>query len=252
MKSSQLVMLILVLVVILGSSFSAHAVLFRNSYVSFELPDRWSCILEQTEYVCKAQTPGQESKEAVIILTAKEAGPADNLAAYEAHLKAPKQVPSLTGVPTTSQVVQPPKIRNIANQPWVDGLQLGSEIPNYYTRYMATLKDRIGILVTFSAHKRYYSKYAQDFLKAVESLKVLVTSQSLNSSTASSGGVGGNFGSPINIGDDAGVSEAPPEEGSGSGTHLKQSLLALGAALAAIGLYVYAKQKPKPRPPKKK
>ncbi len=235
------------------SSLSAHGVTFRNSYVSFELPNRWGCVLEQTEYVCRAQTPGQESKEAVIILTAKEAGPADNLAAYEAHLKAPKQVPSLTGVPTMSQVVSPPKITNISGQPWVDGLQLGSEIPNYYTRYMATLKDRIGILVTFSAHKKYYSKYADDFFKAVLSLKVLVTSQSLNAATATGTG-GGNFGAPINISTDPNIGindEAPPEEGSGSGTHLKQSLMALGFVLAAIGLYIYAKR-PVKRPPKKK
>ena len=239
--------------ILLFSSLSAHGVIFRNSYVSFELPNRWACILEQTEYVCRAQTPGQESKEAVIILTAKEAGPADNLAAYEAHLKTPKQVPSLTGVPTMSQVVSPPKITNIANQPWVDGLQLGSEIPNYYTRYMATLKDRIGILVTFSAHKKYYSKYADDFFKAVLSLKVLVTSQSINSANASAAG-GGNLGSPINISTDPNMGmneDAPPEEGSGSGTHLKQSLLALGFVIAAIGLYIYAKRPVKRRPKKK-
>lgn len=248
MKSSSTLSLILFFV-----SISAQGVSFRNSYVSFELPNRWACILEQTEYVCRAQTAGQESKEAVIILTAKEAGPADNLAAYEAHLKSPKQVPSLSGVPTMSQVVSPPKITNIANQPWVDGLQLGSEIPNYYTRYMATLKDRIGILVTFSAHKKYYSKYADDFFKAVLSLKVLVTAQSLNNANATATG-GGNFGSPINLSSDANGSlneEAPPEEGSGSGSHLKQSLLALGLVLAAIGLYIYAK-KPAKGPPKKK
>ncbi len=250
MKAPRLVSLIL----ISATGFAAHATTFRNSYVSFELPNRWNCILEQTEYVCRSQTPGQESKEAVIILTAKEAGPADNLQAYEAHLKSPKQVPSLTGIPTMSQVVSPPKITNIANQPWVDGLQLGSEIPNYYTRYMATLKDRIGILVTFSAHKKYYSKYADDFFKAVLSLKVLVTSQSLNNNTAIANGGNGNFGSPINLSGDSGGGdlEAPPEEGSGSGSHLKQSILALGLVLAAIGLYIYAKQKPKGPPPKKK
>jgi hypothetical protein len=148
-----------------------------------------------------------------------------------------------------SQVVSPPKITNIANQPWVDGLQLGSEIPNYYTRYMATLKDRIGILVTFSAHKKYYSKYADDFFKAILSLKVLVTSQSLNSASANLN-VGGNFGSPINLSNEGSVDgEAPPEEGSGSGSHVKQSLLALGLVIAAIGLYIYARQKPKSKGP---
>lgn len=235
------------------STLQAHATTFRNSYVSFDLPNRWNCFLEQTEYVCRAQTPGQESKEAVIILTAKEAGPADNLAAYEAHLKSPKSIPSLTGVPTQSQVVKPPIVRNIAMYPWVDGFQLGSEIPNYYTRYMATIKDRIGILVTFSAHKKYYSKYANDFFKAIESLRVLVTSQSLNATQNATGGVGG-LGSTINLPNDSNGlgDEMAPEEGSGTNASgLKKSILALGAILAAIGLYIFFKKKSKP-PPRRK
>ncbi len=233
---------------------TARATTFRNSYVSFDLPERWSCILEQTEYVCRAQTSGQESKEAVIILTAKEAGPADNLQAYEAHLKSPKSIPSITGVPTLSQVVKPPVVRNIAMHPWVDGFQLGSEIPNYYTRYMATIKDRIGILVTFSAHKKYYSKYANDFFKAIESLRVLVTAQSLSSGQVGGAGGMGGLGGQINLpNDNSGLGdEVAPDEGSGSGgAGLKKSLLTLGLVAAAIGLYIFFKQNSKNKPKRK-
>jgi hypothetical protein len=57
MKSPSIISLIFLI-----ASTSAHAVTFRNSYVSFELPNRWACVLEQTEYVCRAQTPGQEKQ----------------------------------------------------------------------------------------------------------------------------------------------------------------------------------------------
>ena len=51
-------------------------------------------------------------------------------------------------------------------------MHLGSEVPYYYTRYLATVKVQIAILVTFSAHQRYYTKYSNDFFKAILSLRV--------------------------------------------------------------------------------
>ena len=51
---------------------SAQARSFKNAYISFEIQDNWKCKTEQSEWVCRSEDP-QESKEAVIILTAKEA-----------------------------------------------------------------------------------------------------------------------------------------------------------------------------------
>lgn len=58
---------------------------------------------------------------------------------------------------------------------------MGSEVPNYYTRYVATIKEnKIAILVTFSAHKNFYPKYSQLFFDAISSLKVNATTDLLN------------------------------------------------------------------------
>jgi len=65
------------------------------------------------------------------------------------------------------------KLRKINGVDWIDSLKLGSEVKTYYTRYTATVKDSLGILVTFSAHKDHFSKYSGDFIKAVQSLKVI-------------------------------------------------------------------------------
>ena len=73
--------------VILSSSL-ANAKIFRNAYISFEMPESWNCNLEQTEWVCRSEQ-GKEAKEAIIILTAKEVGPTDSLALYEGHLNTP-------------------------------------------------------------------------------------------------------------------------------------------------------------------
>ena len=80
---------------------TSSAKVFRNAYISFELPQKWQCKIEGTEWVCSS-TFRQQSREAVIILTAKEVGPTDNISAYEAHLKQPRLITSKAGKPTRS------------------------------------------------------------------------------------------------------------------------------------------------------
>lgn len=154
-------------------SFSAQAKVFRNAYISFEMPETWKCNLEQTEWVCRSEQ-SKESKEAIIILTAKEVGPTDTFPLYENHLNEPINS-NLKGTSQISKVVYKSKTVLINDQNWLDSLHMGSEVANYFTRYLATIKDRIAILVTFSAHKQFYTKYSQDFFKAVMSLRVIAT-----------------------------------------------------------------------------
>ncbi len=83
-------------VVVILLSFSAQAKVFRNAYISFEMPETWKCNLEQTEWVCRSEQ-NKESKEAIIILTAKEVGPTDSFPLYQTHLDAPITVTSRGG-----------------------------------------------------------------------------------------------------------------------------------------------------------
>lgn len=154
---------------------SLDAKLFRNAYVSFELPEKtWSCSLEQTEWVCRSGDP-KSSREAIIILTAKEVGPTDSLDAYLKHLGSPQPTAFKTQANSTSKIVYPSKLVMINDHNWVDGLHLASEVPNYYTRYLATIKDKIAVLVTLSAHANHYTRYSKDFFKTVQSLRVIAT-----------------------------------------------------------------------------
>src|SRR5271156_4831665 len=82
----------------------AHAKLFRNAYVSFELPPNWNCKLEGSEWVCENDFAGK-TKEAIVILTAKEVGPTDTLAAYLAHMQTPRTITGRGGVPSKSQII---------------------------------------------------------------------------------------------------------------------------------------------------
>ena len=233
---------------LLAPTESAEAKTFRNAYVSFDLADRWDCTLEQTEWVCRTNPGPTDSREAVIILTAKEVGPSDSLNAYQQHLKTARSIFSRSNQPIQSRILKVEQ-RNINQHPWVDGMHEASEIPNYYTRYLATTKDKIAVLVTFSAHKNHYSKYSSDFYKAIESLRVIAT-KNLMGGAGGAGGVGvpgaGMLGSS-NTGS-MGMGDELPEEGSGGGSDTTtKAAMALAALLLLGGLYlVLGKKKKKP------
>jgi hypothetical protein len=227
-------------------SWSAEAKVFRNAYVAFELPDVWNCTLEHTEWVCRSNNE-KESKEAIIILTAKEVGPTDTFEAYTSHLNAPQQVAYKGAGTGLSRIIYPPKKVQINDQPWIDGLHLASEVPNYYTRYLATIKDKIAILVTFSAHKDHYTKYSQDFFRAVMSLRVIATKNLL--AKPEMGPLrpsGETLGGPIAgamPGDMMGMEGEGGEGGGGGGSNTRNLMLGLALILAMVGGYIYWKSK---------
>ncbi|MDZ4678387.1 MAG: hypothetical protein SGI74_12860 [Oligoflexia bacterium] len=229
------------LYIILCASFfavNAEAKLFRNAYVQFELPESWNCNLEGTEWVC-ASTKKDDARESIIILTAKEVGPQDSFASYENYLKVPRLLKLPTGKETPSQVKNS-RIRKINDHQWVDSLHLGSEISGYYTRYLATIKDKLAILVTLSAHQKFYTKFSNDYFKAVESLRVVATKDLFAPKAlapvkpgSETIGVGTNTSLP---GD-----EAPPEEENGE-SHEPLVLGGGGLLLLALGYYMWRKK----------
>ena len=231
---------------------AAHAKRFRNAYVSFELPPNWNCKLEGSEWVCENDFSAK-TKEAIIILSAKEVGPTDTLQAYMAHLQTPRTLQGKGGVVSKSKIVHV-KERLIANQMWVDGMHEGSEVGPYFTRYLATIKDRIAILVPFSAHKQHYTKYSGDFIKAVESLRVVATKDTLGDRGGGMDARRGaeTIGAPIGQNIPSYDTENLPGEGSGRGKkYFNFLLLAILAAVVGFIFYRRANQKPPPRPPGK-
>lgn len=213
----------------------AHAKKFRNSYIEFELPPRWTCQSEHTEWICRNSIIKKElKKQAVIIFTAKEVGVEDTIANYKEHLNKVKMIQGPKGKPLSS-TVKNVKETKINGQIWVDGFHLNSEVPLYFTRYLATIKQSIAVLVTFSAHQRYYTKYVNDFAKSIRSLRIIASGDLLqgSSGTSSDGGVlGSGFGG---LGLDALEDEFPEEPMGSSG--IGQKILILAILLIIIGAY---------------
>jgi hypothetical protein len=151
-------------------STTAFAKRFSSKYCEFELPSGWDCALEGSEYVCQSENADRK-KESIIILAAKIRGEQDNLDEYMAYLKKQKEY-NLPGGKKQISEPKDTKLTRINEQQWVDALHLASEVPGFYTRYLATVKEDLGVAVTFSVTKDLYSSYQPIIDKLVSTLKV--------------------------------------------------------------------------------
>ncbi len=166
----------------LTASPYVQAAKFANQFVEFELPPQWQCNLEGAEWVCNSQDPAKR-RDAMIVLAAKVRGPQDSLDQYLEYLKSPKTYNTPQNRPVTSEAKYAKTI-SINGQAWVDSLHLASEIPGFYTRYLATIKSDIGVLVTYSINKDKYQQYLNDFEGMVKTLKVFRKAGGINAAPA--------------------------------------------------------------------
>ena len=225
---------------ILASSTLVQAKVFRNAYIAFEMPDDWNCTLEQTEWVCRSSKE-PDSKEAIIILTAKEVGPTDSFQLYENHLNNPIAANAAAAKSTQSQLVYKAKYVQINNHKWLDGLHNSSEVPNYFTRYLSTIKNRIAVLVTFSAHKKYYAKYSSMFHNAIMSMNIIASRDLLSKSEMGPIRVGeGTLGQTISPAMPADMYNDSSADKKGGGMGLLLGLLLVGGSIA--GFFYYKKK----------
>ena len=177
MNSFLISNLFLAFVFLLTPSIS-QSKLFKCSYVSFEIPETWDCKAFEQHWVCHDKY--QEKKvEAFITLTAKIAGEFDKTDNYLAYLKEEKTWVAQTGEEITSKKMGSEAKYIYPNKfPWVEATHLNSEQPSYISRYVGTVccedsSSQLGMILVLNAHEDLWSKYADIFLKAINSLKLL-------------------------------------------------------------------------------
>ena len=134
------------------------------------------------------------------------------------------------------------QLRALGGQNWVQSQHLGSEIQDYYTLYLATVKDRLAILISFSADKAHYAKYNPIFDKAIRTFKIVANQQLLFPKIPAPGAPDGfAIQGPSLKSEDL---RPPPEQRSRSRTGV---MIVLGFVLALIagGLYIYQSKRKK-------
>jgi hypothetical protein len=159
---------------ILGFSFCtalSWSKTFRTEFVRFELPPNWDCKKEELDWVCQSDNLNEHS-EVLLIVVAKDKNDADDsLEKYSEYLKVPRQMRDLAGNAYQSKVHYVNK-KTIKEQPWIDSLHAGSEIPGFYSRYLATTKDKVAALVTYSIADSVNAKWAPIMDSLINSMEV--------------------------------------------------------------------------------
>lgn len=174
----------LVALVVLWSS-AAWPATFHNQFVEFTLPAGWTCQLEDAEWVCQGTDP-LNRREAIIVLAAKLKGDQDTLATYADYLKGPRRYSDPKGQEIVSRV-KFVRERQVNGYTWIDALHEDSEIPGFLTRYFATVRDDIGVLVTYSVRRDRYMARTPEFEAMVSSLKVFRSHRPVATTSRASG-----------------------------------------------------------------
>ncbi len=157
--------------VILLSLFLFPVSLFalQTQYISFEHPEKWGCENAQGTYICQS-TQDPEKREALVMSVATIASDWDSLDNYLTFLKTPKTYKDDRGQEITSQISYVHR-RKINGVEWIDSLQYNVELPGFWTRYLATVQNKLAILITYVVSDDYYKQMAPLFERMVLTLK---------------------------------------------------------------------------------
>jgi hypothetical protein len=156
---------------------SAQAKVFKNSFLQFDLPDDWTCVLANTEWICNPMNKAA-TREAVLVIAAKAAGPEDNFESFQKNLSLPRTIQSRVGAEIESKVLQVKPLK-IQGQTWLEALHFGSEIEEFYTQYLVTVKEQLSILVSLSCQKAVFTKYSSLFSKIIPTFRIIANNSLL-------------------------------------------------------------------------
>ncbi len=225
---------------------------FKNSYIEFRMPDQWQCHLKERAWLCRHRVSTsckknrssedckeqiKKSREAVIVVAAKQKSSIDSLKAFSDHFGTAKPVKA-PGRSSQSKVIHN-KIVGIRQLKWVDGMHLSSELPHYYTRYLSTIKGDVAVLVSFTAHKKFYTKYSSDFFKGIKSLNVTATQLSKVDRKELGKQI---LSHPIDLPDELFGNSGKNEPG-GRSDSFSYLLFMFSMVLAAVGVFIWFKKK---------
>lgn len=143
----------------------------RQSFgpLQFQVPNDWSCQTDADNYICLS--PGDEVTPAsALVVSYKLKSAQDSLEIYQDQLNRPRQIQNnevlLNSVPKGVRRL------TLGQHVWVEGIQLGSEVQNYYTHYYATTTSANAILASISIPERKYEAQKALINKIVQSFQI--------------------------------------------------------------------------------
>jgi len=220
---------------------------FKSKFIQFDLPRNWSCQKEDIDWVCQPDNV-VERTEAIVVVVRKQRDPVDDtFKKFKAYLGQQKSMIDLSGKSYRSQVKYL-KTKKIQGHEWVDSLQTGSEIPNFYSRYLVTTKEKITGMISYHVAESVWAKWAEP-LSAMADSAVIRFDENAYNELVKTPNAEPLFGSRPSVSTVArrqpvldNKSNIDAQKESSDGLQPGQ-MIALAFLLGGIGFFVYHKKK---------
>lgn len=220
-------------------TLGASAKTFKTQFIKIDLPPNWDCRQEEIDWVCQPDNLAERSEAILVVVTKSVNEVDDTLDKYEEELKKERDMRDLLGNAYKSQIKYVRR-REIQKWPWVDALHLGSEIPGFYTRYVASIREKVAGLLTYSIAESVYPKYAQLMDQMIDSAEIYFDPKAFAEAMQGSGSLLGARGRTK--GRLAPGLEKAKEPGPTEGMDMTK-IFGGAIILGALGYYVYSKRK---------
>ncbi len=213
---------------------------FRSKFISMELPPNWDCQQDELDWVCQPENPNLRN-EALVVIVTKAANPADDsLAKYEEYLKTPKKMRDLVGNSYTTQIKYT-RQKKIRDHMWVDSLQIGAEVPGFVSRYVASVKEQIGALISYHVAESVFSKWGEILDRMIDSAELRFDPKAFAEIMKNPSG---SLWKPRNLGgrENPTATAEAPKEAQGDSSELMMNMLGAGIVVAALAFYIWKKK----------
>lgn len=160
-----------------------------NNFIEMNVPDDWNCAPYGEQWTCMPMDPAK-AKEAIIVFSFAEQSPRDSMKLFYDYLNTSMTMTNPSTQKAEKSVPKSMQYKDIQGQTWADSLHLSQAVPNYYTRYLATIKDGRSVLVSVTVDKAKYNLYMATLYKVIESIRLRVAAPSAPLETGLTGFLG--------------------------------------------------------------
>ena len=220
----------------------ANAKSFKSKFISLELPPNWDCQQEELDWVCQPDNPNLRNEAIVVIVSKAVNPPDDTFDKYKEYLKQTKPMRDLLGKGYTTQVKYV-KDKKIRDQMWVDSLQIGPEIPGFYSRYVASIKEQVAGLISYHVAESVFAKWAEPLDRMIDSAEIRFDPKAFDEIVKSRNlSLFGSKPAPRTAPKEA-VAEAPAEQPASDSSDLYMKIAGGVVILIVVGVIIYRKKK---------
>lgn len=152
----------------------AHAESLTLGPIVIQIPPGWQCQPQDQNFICLDKS-ATSKKNSAIVVSFKKRTAEDSLVVYRDQLSRPRTLhDGDVAIPS-----QPLGVHDISlnGATWIEGIHNGSEIPQYYTHYYATVASQYAILVSLSIEKSAYHESLPLLKPIIDSMKLNINQE---------------------------------------------------------------------------